>query len=944
MTRRSKLEAFATLYLAQALQGEVEGWANQGWPGVTQTTYELLSYWFNRDEEAEERFYNCQRRAIETIIYCHEVLQTRTLLELYERLAPEALLYHAPLKEEVESIPFPKYCLKMATGSGKTWVLAALLVWQYFNVLRNERPGDYSYRFLIVAPGRDVLNRLLDSFRGKKDPRTGQRDSATSDYSRSLFMPEGARWRDQFHVDVLEPEDVRANTTPPEGPFAFLTNWQQFRLSSDKSSLWEQYTGEDVEEQPRGEVIAGFLSEYPDLVVMNDEAHHVHGKKTAKNEELVWRRFMNVLYERLSERHQKKRGLFLQIDYSATPFYGSGTRREYFPHIVYDYDLVQAMRDMLVKQLFLEERQSVAGEKLEDLDFRAERMEGENKRGQVKALSAGQKLLLEIGRRKLEQLALEFRERGIQRKPVLMVLAEETEVAELVAQHFATLSDENGQPYDERQIMVIHSKLKEKQLKEARRRLDRIDDDNDPLRVVISVLMLREGFDKTNICVTVVLRATEADLLLEQIVGRGLRQMFPRAKYPEFWDAKVEAIEDIRRNRTPSNSLDFLFIIEHPRFRAFYEELRRQGYLIGSGDTSTARSTGDLIPVDAIPIRIPKYDIAWPVQVFEQGKLPDLSRIDVSTIPPYQGDFEQLRQMLRKLAITDVHVETGAKARTWKLDNRYFDYSFFLRQAAHAVATQGKTALLTGLQAEIAALIDEYVSNYLFGQQIDFGQSENYTVLNFPLVYDHVVNQVRRAILETVESSRYELRQGAWKRLSDLKRITVREKRSIETAKCIYPRQNYSATGGGFERDFMLEVLNPSAEVQAFAKLEHKHDLIIYYRDEDGIQRKYEVDFIVRAPEAIYLVETKGDRDLDKPEVALKARAAQAWCANAFTVLPPNDLHQPQQWEYLILSEGLFKENRGLSFGGLVPLCRGLRDRIITTLEEREAQKQGRLL
>jgi type III restriction enzyme len=422
-----------------------------------------------------------------------------------------------------------------------------------------------------------------------------------------------------------------------------VTNWQQFRLKEGTASLWEQWTGEDVEEQPRGEIIADFLSEFTDLVVMNDEAHHVHGKKTARNEVLVWRHFMGYLYERLRQKHPKERGLFMQIDYSATPFYGSGANREYFPHIVYDFDLVQAMREPLVKQLFLEERQSIAGERLDDLDFRAIRTEAEGrKRGEIKSLSPGQKLMLDIGRHKLEQLTQEFQERGIDRKPV----------------------------------MVIHTELTEKELTAARLRLDRIDIDEDPLRVVISVLMLREGFDKTNICVTVVLRATEADLLLEQIVGRGLRFMFPEYRYPEFWDAKREAVEDLCRHRMPSNSLDFLFIVEHPRFRAFYDELRQQGYLIGGGDTSKTRTTGDLIPVDAMPARIPAYDVAWPVLIFEQGKLPDLSQIDIASLPKYPTDFEQLKQMLAKLAISDTHIDTGTRAKTWKLDNQYFDLAF----------------------------------------------------------------------------------------------------------------------------------------------------------------------------------------------------------------------------------------------------------------------------
>jgi len=597
------------MYLANALDGEVQAWVEQGWPGITQTTLELFNYWFKRDEDATERFHPCQQRAIETLVYCHEILQAKTLQEVFERVAPEAIYQHLPLKQEVETIPFPKYALKMATGSGKTWVLAALLVWQYFNKLNDDHLWNYSFRFLVVTPGHEVLNRLLDSFKGKRNLKTGNRIPETSDYKRSLFMPEGAHWRERFHLDILEPDNVKPNMTYPDGPFVFITNWQQFRLKSSASNLWDKFTGADVEEMPRGEIIADFLSEYPDLVIMNDEAHHVHGKKSATGEELIWRQFMNVLYNRLKENHKEEQGIFLQIDYSATPFYGSAEKREHFPHIVYDYDLLNAMQDMLVKQLFLEQRQAIAGESLEELDFRAERHEpgGSHRRGEIKSLSAGQKLLLNIGRKKLEQLAVEFKKKGINKKPVMMVLCEDTKVADLTVEHFARLTDEEGQYYDENRILVIHSDLSDKELEKARKDLDRIDIDDDPLRVVISVLMLREGFDKNNICVTVVLRATEADLLLEQIVGRGLRLMFPAFEYSELQDAKIEAYHEIRKKKNPSNSLDFLFVVEHPRFIDFYNKLREQGYVFGVGDTSKETSTGDIIPVDAVTERI----VSW---------------------------------------------------------------------------------------------------------------------------------------------------------------------------------------------------------------------------------------------------------------------------------------------------------------------------------------------
>lgn len=935
MARKRTQEAFSQMYLAKALEGEVKAWVDQGWPGVTGTTLELFNYWFNRGEDTEECFYECQRRAIETIVYCHEILQAQTVKDLFERVVPEALFQHLPLKQEVESISFPKYAVKMATGSGKTWVLAALLVWQYFNRMNDERPGNYSYRFLVVTPGHEVLNRLLDSFKGKRELKTANRNPQTSDYKRALFMPEGANWRDRFHLEILEPTDVRENTTPPDGPFVFITNWQQFRLKSGAQNLWAQYTGEDVEEMPRGEIILDFLSHYPDLIIMNDEAHHVHAKKrlkkgSEKDEELVWRQFMNLLHKRLKDSHEDDFGPFLQIDYSATPFYGSAEKREYFPHIVYDYDLLSAMQDMHVKQLFLEERQSIGGEELEDLDFRAERYEpeGGHRRGEIKALSAGQKLLLDIGRRKLEQLSKEFKQKKLEKKPVMMALCEDTRVADLTKDHFANLSDENGNYYDDNQVMVIHSDLKDKDLKEVRNRLDEIDIDDDPLRVVISVLMLREGFDKNNICVTVVLRATEADLLLEQIVGRGLRLMFPRYVYPELHEAKREAFYEIRKNKIPSNSLDFLFVVEHPRFRAFYESLKQEGYIIGGGDTSETPSTGDILPIDAIPERIDKFDIAWPIQVFDEGRMPELSQIDISTLPKYSGDYHQLKEWLSKLVVQETHVETGKKTKTWKLDNEYFDYSHFLRQASRAVATRGKTSILTAQQAKIAELIDDFVSDYCFGESIDFTKQENYCILNYVLVFDHVVQTIHQAIVKLIQGYKYEVK-GIWGKLSDVPRIMVRESKSIETDKSIYPRVGYQAKGGGFERDFMADVLNTSAGVLSYAKLDRRHRLKITYRDETGILRNYEVDFVVKTAGRNYLVETKADRDIDSPNVAVKAQAAVAWCDQGSTVIPPDEFHQSQNWEYLIVSESLFKSNRGLSFEALIPLCRGLRDKII---------------
>jgi len=145
----------------------------------------------------------------------------------------------------------------------------------------------------------------------------------------------------------------------------------------------------------------------------------------------------------------------------------------------------------------------------------------------------------------------------------------------------------------------------------------------------------------------------------------------------------------------------------------------------------------------------------------------------------------------------------------------------------------------------------------------------------------------------------------------------------------------YQPRGGGFERDFMLGALEPSVEVTAYAKLDRRHKLKIQYRDESSILRTYEIDFIVRTATKMYLVETKATKDIESPNIAVKAKAAVAWCDQAATVKPPTGVQQPQLWEYLLISESLFERNKGLGFTSLVPLCQALRDRIIANAESR---------
>jgi type III restriction enzyme len=163
---------------------------------VTPVTAELLRYWFEADycDLRELNFHEGQREAILNIVYAQEVLAPRRLQDLYEKVAPDALLEGGMLGEVTRAHHnHPMYAAKMATGTGKTWVLNALLVWQYLNKLATPEDERFTSNFLLVAPGLIVYDRLLDSFLGKE--RDGERHFKTSDIfsHQELFVPENYR-------------------------------------------------------------------------------------------------------------------------------------------------------------------------------------------------------------------------------------------------------------------------------------------------------------------------------------------------------------------------------------------------------------------------------------------------------------------------------------------------------------------------------------------------------------------------------------------------------------------------------------------------------------------------------------------------------------------------------------------------------------------------------
>lgn len=910
---------------------------------VSQMTAELLKWWFQAEFQDARRFnfHAGQRQALLNVIYAHEVLGINTLQDLYQAAAPDVMLASARDSEVIRAPKnsYPKYCLKMATGTGKTWVLQALMVWQILNASRAPNSGRYTKNFLVVAPGLIVYDRLLDAFMGKE--RNGKRDFTISDLAlfQELFIPDVHRDEVFRFVQgaVCPKEDIGRKVTA--GGIIAISNWHVLSEEGEPDNDEDiDAPGEAVDPKvvaqsilpllpgttigndlnilnrryERGGILS-YLKDLPALMVFNDEAHHIHEfKREGEVTEVEWQKSLNLIAEPKGSR-------FVQVDFSATPYNEVGTgrnsRKSYFPHIVVDFDLKTAMRAGLVKSLVLDKRSEIGALSNDELDFKADRDENGNP-----MLSEGQRIMLRAGLTKLRKLETDFADLAPEKHPKMLVVCEDTTVTPLVAEFM----QREGLADDE--VLRVDSnrkgELKPDEWKVLRERLFDLDRHKSP-RVIVSVLMLREGFDVNNICVIVPLRASGAGILLEQTVGRGLRLMW---RGNEYDDIKRENRQLIRTGKTPNSMIDILSIVEHPAFQSFYDELIQEGLAAESDDDdANTVSTGDLVSV-GLRADFKNYDFAIPFILREQVEELEDTHIEPSELAPF-GAFtlDQLKSQLghgekfhsedvqAKTRFGDYRVHGGVMTATG-----YNDYLARLtRRITEAVSLTDTTASSKAFanaskfpyvqinRAELAEGIDVFVQQYLFKQKFEPLVDENWRVLLLDPVTEHLIKVWARAILEAEDSIVVAEAEIAHRRLSEVPKLAMRAGSSLAVEKAIYPRLPYPSRSGGLELAFM-EMCERDATVGAHCKInEQKHTFArLRYIKEDGLPAFYSPDFLVRAGESIYLVETKAQGQLSSPNVRRKRRAAVAWC-DRINCLAANQRSEAD-WHYVLLGEETF--------------------------------------
>jgi type III restriction enzyme len=791
----------------------VHEWRKQGYPGVTPTTKRLLQYWFEEDHLVENepfQFWFCQREAIETLIYVYEVMKIRKFSDAEEQFGDKDKNLITDTKTRSQLNAYPLYAFKMATGSGKTFVMALSIVWQYFNH-KIENHDDYTSKFLLITGEKNVIyDRLKRDFEGgiifRRLP---------------LVPPE---WEEDFELKVILKEE--SISVFPESVL-FLTNIQQLEERRTKKDEREEYV-DRVLEMPAeydGHIyhenrIKEVVTSFPNIMILKDEAHHIYSFEKAWKKKILLELHNNLV-------SQYGKGINMELDFTATPKTETGAL---FPWIIVDFSLKEAIEMNIVKlplKGMVTGAQEIASQKAVER-YRA---------------------WIDAGIRRWR----EYKEKltPLSKKPILFFQCPgNNEADEIYAYLKSAVPD-----LDDEKVLLIHTdntgEVSKENLPEARKAAATIDDpENNQYEVIVSTLMLNEGWDVRNVNVIVGLRSytSKRKVLPEQVIGRGLRKMFPEEQ------ANVEKSINVLEVIGPEGLVDIL------------EELESQeGVKFAEFDAGK--------PVDLTTIFVEQSkldrDIHIPLltpRLFTREL--HLEGVEVNRLPSLAIPLEN-KVLATEYVALDILKGVEVVRRSWDLP---------VPQDSKSVINYYTDQILKQLKigqafADFYPLVKRYVSEKLFTERVDLDDPRVLYKLSSPEVQQQLTSLFIEAFKEMTFSEREPDKAGFIK-LSDTKPF-VWSKMVCSGNKCIF---NYCPCDNNFEVE-IAKFFDRAEDVVSFAKIVPKLGFFVEYRDSDGKLRLYYPDFVIKTDSGEHcIVEAKGREDID---VQYKDKRMKVWCEDA---------------------------------------------------------------
>lgn len=851
---------FVEIPLVNQIRPRVKAWREAGYPGVTSISKRLLEHWYDPEEFREGRLFFCQLEAVETLIWLTE----------------------APAADKVGiEIPgdggaFARQCCKMATGSGKTIVMAMVIAWHILNKVTHPQDSRFARNVLIVAPGLTVKSRLA-----VLAPSAPDEDNY---YKRFSIVPTSL-------LDKLRQGRVLVNNW-------HKLSWESQEQIAKKRSVDKR--GVKSDEAYTREVL-GEMANARNLLVINDEAHHAwrvnweaEGKylrsrdlKDSAEEATVWVGGLDRLH--------RTRGILTCYDFSATPFTPSGKKTSeeaLFGWIVSDFGLNDAIESGLVKT----PRVVVRDDAVPDAKSYRSRLyhiyNDHEVKDDLNRRAKPEEPLPDLVLNAYYLLGYDWRETqqrwagaGQVMPPVMITVCNRTETAARVKHAFDSRRIHIEELCAPERILHIDSKvlgeaeaqegptaLSEAAMEEAdsegdavpaerkmtraeqaellRRIVDTVGRAGQPgerIQKVISVGMLSEGWDAKTVTHIMGLRAFTSQLLCEQVVGRGLR----RTSYEVDPDTGLFEPEHVNIFGVP-----FTF-------------LPHEGGHDGPPPPPKPKTVVEPHPAKA------EFEIRWPNVIRVERVFQPTLVLDWSKVQPLELDAVNTAQVAELAPILEgkpdvsriSRIELERLARESRTQRIIFETARDVFDQMKSTWRGSREVLL----AQLVRLTEQFIrSDHIIIRPALFYQDE----LRRRLIITLNMSRVVQHIWEAVRQENTDQLTPVFDRDHPIR--STGQMRTWYTGKpCEWTRRShinvcvYDSTWEASDAFFLDE----SDQVAAWVKNDHLGFEVLYiYR---GVVRKYRPDFLVRLTNGDMMVlETKG-RETEQDRV--KRRYLDDW-------------------------------------------------------------------
>jgi type III restriction enzyme len=846
--------------LVPQLRRKIKEWRDSGYVGATDTSIILLNWWFKMPHilphsdgtMSDFRYYFAQREAMETIIYLYDVVGVQDKFDLMRFDSSGRV--SAGMFDET----WRRFVIKMATGSGKTKVLALALAWSYFHKLY-EPESELARNFLVIAPNIIVLDRIYKDFQGL---RIFFEDPVIPDNGIG-----GHNWRDDFQLILHIQDEVRITRSTGN---IFLTNIHRVYSSDDIPPSPDDENTMDyfLGKRPTGPTnvskvdLGMIVRDIDELMVLNDEAHHIHDPRMA------WFKSIEDIHNRLK---QKGTFLSLQVDVTATPKHNNGA---IFVQTVADYPLVEAISQNVVKHPVLPDAAS-----------RAKLSERQSAKYTEKYAD-----YLDLGVIEWRKAYAENEKLG--KKSILFVMTDDTrncdDVKDYLESHYPDLKDA---------VLVIHTKNNgeiseaasgkaKDELEELRKQANGIDGWDSPHKVIVSVMMLKEGWDVRNVTTIVGLRAYSAksNILPEQTLGRGLRKMYP------------------------GGLEEYVSVVGTDAFMDFVESIQAEGVVLerkpmGEG---TKPKTPLVIEVDKQNNQkdIEKLDIEIPIltpRVYREYK--NLSELDMGTanyeMVPYKTFSEQEQR-----EIVFKYITTGEIQHTTILDTAGIaDYRSVIAYFVQTIMRELR--LISGYDI-LYGKVKSFVQNQLFDREVDLETPNTLRNLSELAATKTLIETFKKAINALTVSDRGDAEIRDTIKLRETRPFMAKDQGYLVPKKSVFNR----IIGDSHFELLFASFLEGCDDIISYAKNYLAIRFKLDYVNADGDISNYYPDFLIKlSAKHIVIIETKGLEDLDVP---LKMERLRQWCEDL------NRIQTGVKYDYVFVDQESFEKYNPKTFGQLI--------------------------